>query len=68
MDFLLIAHTVATLLLCGLIWFVQVVHYPLSTLKRPPVTIKVPGWKYHLMNSNMDGAAEMDIDHERLIV
>lgn len=28
-DLVLLAHSAATLMMCGLIWFVQVVHYPL---------------------------------------
>jgi len=46
----------------------QVVHYPLDRLENPFVTIKVPGWKYHLVNETMDCIKEFDVDHDRLTV
>ena len=42
------------------------VHYPTHTLDRPGITLKVPSWKYHLTNTDNDGIAEFDVDHERL--
>ena len=47
--------------------FVEV-HYPTHTLDRPMVTLKVPGWKYHLTNSNNNGVKDFDVDHSRLSV
>ncbi|KAL7487548.1 hypothetical protein ACHAW6_013127 [Cyclotella cf. meneghiniana] len=44
------------------------VHYPTHTLEFPLVTLKVPGWKYHLTNNETDGIAEFDVDHSRLEV
>eukprot|EP00804_Cyclotella_cryptica_P014251 CCRYP_005665-RA/>CCRYP_005665-RA protein AED:0.17 eAED:0.17 QI:292/1/1/1/0.83/0.71/7/853/877 len=44
------------------------VHYPTHTLEYPMVTLKVPGWKYHLTNNETDGIAEFDVDHSRLQV
>ena len=42
------------------------VHYPTHTLRYPKVTLKVPGWKYHLANQSQ--IVEYDVDHERLKV
>jgi len=42
------------------------VHYPTHTLHNPAVTIKVPSWKYHLVNQTQ--VLDFDVAHERLKV
>jgi hypothetical protein len=44
------------------------VHYPTHTLDYPMVTLKVPGWKYHLTNEECTEILEFDVDHSRLSV
>jgi hypothetical protein len=44
------------------------VHYPTHTLEYPMVTLKVPGWKYHLTNNETNGIADFDVDHSWLEV
>ena len=44
------------------------VHYPTHTLNYPMVTLKVPGWKYHLTNDDCTGIEEFDVDQTRLEV
>lgn len=42
------------------------VHYPLPTLKKPQVTLAVPGWRYHFVNGALDGIQEWDVRYERI--
>jgi len=42
------------------------VHYPLTTLDGPEVTLAVPGWHYHLVNQTLDGIQEWDVGYERI--
>lgn len=44
------------------------VHYLTHTLDEPMVTLKVPGWKYHLTNKQVDAIQEFDVDHDLLHV
>lgn len=44
------------------------VHYPTHTLDYPPVTIKVPSWRYHLVNAEGSGIAKFDVKHKKLRV
>lgn len=45
------------------------VHYPVTRLDRPTVTISVPWWKYHLVEeSSKESISEFDVEHERLTV
>jgi len=42
------------------------VHYPLTTLYEPEVTLQVPGWKYHLVKESKDAIEEWDVGYERV--
>lgn len=42
------------------------VHYPTHTLDKPACTMKVPSWKYHLVEQSR--VIDFDVDHERLKV
>lgn len=42
------------------------VHYPLTTLDGPKVTLAVPSWRYHLVNATKDGIQEWNVGFERI--
>jgi hypothetical protein len=42
------------------------VHYPLTTLDEPEVTLAVPGWKYHLVNEALDGIKKWNVGYEKI--
>ena len=42
------------------------VHYPLTTLDEPEVTLAVPGWKYHLVNESLDGIEKWNVGYEKI--
>ncbi|KAG7344756.1 hypothetical protein IV203_032287 [Nitzschia inconspicua] len=47
----------------------QVVHYPVERLEYPEVTIKVPTWKYHLVDHPSNAKVlEFDFDQDRMRV
>lgn len=44
------------------------VHYPLKTLRRPKVTLSVPGWKYHLVDDKtLDRAIRFDVGSDQIV-
>lgn len=42
------------------------VHYPLTTLDEPEVTLAVPGWKYHLVKESLDGIKKWNVGYEKI--
>lgn len=42
------------------------VHYPLTTLDEPEVTLAVPGWKYHLVKESLDGIDQWDVGYDKI--
>ena len=42
------------------------VHYPLDRLLRPPVTLGVPEWHYHLVNATKSGIEDFNVSMDRI--
>ena len=42
------------------------VHYPLTELDAPKVTISVPEWQYHLVGDSLDSVIEYNVSHGKL--
>ena len=56
----------AALLAAGMNDAVEV-HYPLTTLQEPDVTLAVPEWTYHFVNRSLDGIEEWNVGYDRIV-